>query len=241
MRTYMKLFGLMTVWATTLSVHAQEGDWSFKLTPYIWAAGMDGDVGVGNVSVPVDVKFTDAIKDLDLAGMLALEARNGNWGVLTDGTYLNLSDKADTQIGTFRVELEQWMINGAVIYRVSQDGNVTFDAGLGGRYMDIDTDVNVPSDRPDINSSEGWLDPLLVARLRMQFAENCFGVILGDIGGFGVESDLTWQLTAAAGYAFSDTVSMLFGYRYLDYDYDQDGLVYDVATSGLVLGLTFDL
>ena len=241
MKTYGKLIGMITVWASVLSAHAQSGDWQYKLTPYLWTMGMDGDIGVRNATIPVDVKFTDAVKDLDLGGMVAMEAHNGTWGVLVDGSYLNLSDDADTPFGTFRAELEQWIIQGAAIYRVHQDDTITLDVGAGGRLIDFDMDVNVPSDRADLDASEGWVDPMIVARLRMQFAEKCFGVLVGDIGGFGVESDLTWQLTAAAGYSVTETMSVLFGYRYLDYDYDQDGFAYDVATSGLALGVSFDL
>lgn len=241
MRTRIKLIGLVTGLASAFSAHAQENDWQYKLTPYLWAMGMDGDIGVRNATIPVDVKFTDAVEDLDVGGMLAMEAHNGTCGVLLDGSYLNLSGDADTTIGTFRAEFEQRIIQGAAIYRVQQDDNITLDVGAGVRYIDTDVDVNVPSDRADLNASEGWVDPILVARLRMQFAENCFGVLVGDIGGFGVESDLTWQLTAAAGYAITESVSMLLGYRYLDYDYDNDGFKYDVATSGLTLGVSFDL
>jgi hypothetical protein len=241
MKKCMKMLGMIMVMASSISAQAQDGSWQYKLTPYLWAMGMDGDIAIGNVTAPVDVKFTDAIKDLDVGGMLAMEAHNGTWGVLADGSYLNLSGDADTQVGTFRTELEQVILQGAAIYRVEQESKITMDVGAGGRYLNMDVDINVPSDRADLNASEGWVDPILVARLKIQFAENCFGVLVGDIGGFGVESDLTWQLTAAAGYSFTETVSMLLGYRYLDYDYDKDGFVYDVATSGLALGVSFDL
>lgn len=236
-----KLMGVITVLVSVLSAHAQENAWQYKLTPYLWAMGMDGDIGVRNATIPVDVKFTDAIQDLDLGGMMAMEAHNGTWGVLVDGSYLNISDDADTRLGTFRTELEQWILQGAAIYRVHRDETITLDVGAGGRLIDFDVDVNVPSDRADLDASENWLDPMLVARVQLHFAENCFGVLVGDIGGFGVESDLTWQLTAAAGYSVNETVSVLFGYRYLDYDYDQDGFAYDVASSGLALGVSFDL
>ena len=66
-------------------------------------------------------------------------------------------------------------------------------------------------------------------------------MLYGDIGGFGVSSDLTWQLTAAAGYACTERCSMLLGYRYLDYDYESDDFSFDAVESGLVLGVQFAL
>ena len=88
-------------------VQAAEEGWSFKITPYLWAMGIDGDVGIGPVSVPMDVKFTDAVEDLELGAMLSAEARNGAWGILVDGAYLKLSEETDTLVGGFEAELEQ--------------------------------------------------------------------------------------------------------------------------------------
>ena len=82
----VKLIGLVTVMASALSARAQEGEWQYKLTPYLWAMGIDGDIGVRNATIPVDVKFSDAVKDMDVGGMLAMEANNGTWGVLLDGS-----------------------------------------------------------------------------------------------------------------------------------------------------------
>lgn len=230
---------IAAVLVSSLSAHAQDAAWQFKLTPYVWAMGLDGDVGTHGVTAPVDVKFTDAVKDLDLAGMLSGEANNGTWGILVDGAYLKLSDDANTAIGNVDAEVEEWILQGAAVYCVSKTEKTVVDAGVGARFMNLDTDINTPIE--DVEDTEAWGDPLLVARVRQQFATKCYGVLMGDIGGFGVASDLTWQLTAAAGYSFTDTISMLLGYRYLDYDYENDGFSFDVATSGLALGVQFDL
>jgi len=235
------MIGMLIAMTAVFSTRAENGSWQYKLTPYLWAMGLDGDIGARGVTAPIDLKFEDAVKDLEFGGMLAMEAFNGTWGVLVDGSYINLDDDTDTQLGKFRTEVEQLMLEGAAIYRIDTDGRVTVDVGAGGRYIDSDVDVDVPSDRADLSTSEGWADPIILARLKMQFAENCFGVLVGDIGGFGVESDLTWQITALGGYSFTETVSALFGYRYLDYDYEKDDFSYDVATSGLMLGVSFDL
>jgi opacity protein-like surface antigen len=58
-----------------------------------------------------------------------------------------------------------------------------------------------------------------------------------DIGGFGVGSDFTWQLAAGIDYVFSKVFVGKFGYRYMAVDYDKDGFRYDMANSGLYLGV----
>lgn len=229
----------MVLWAAP--ARAEGEGWQFKVTPYLWALGMSGDVGVGPVSVPVDVKFSDAVKDLDFGGMLSAEARNGRWGILVDGTYLKLTADHDTPLGEFEARLKEWTLQGSVLYTVADTGNTVLDLGAGGRYMGIDAKLNTPLNTADLSASEGWVDPILVARLRQQITEKFYGMLYGDIGGFGASSDLTWQALAAAGYSFNETVSLLAGYRALGYDYDQAGFRFDVTESGLVFGLQFSL
>ena len=237
-----QMIGWMMAAAVVMScgtlARAQEEAWTFKVTPYAWAMGVEGDVGKGNLTAPVDVDFLDAIDDLDLAGMLAVEARKGDWGILADMSYLDLSDDKSTAVGKIDVEVEQWILQAFALYRVKDEGKTTVDVGAGVRSMDMDNDIDIAG--RDASATENWVDPVVVARVRQQFGPNCYGVLAGDIGGFDVASKLTWQITAAAGYSFSETVSMLIGYRYLDYDYDDD-IVFDAETSGLGIGLQFNL
>lgn len=53
-----------------------------------------------------------------------------------------------------------------------------------------------------------WIDPVIGLRLRHQFTPSQDIVLLGDIGGFGLQSNLTWQ--AFAGY---NAVWQLTGYQ----------------------------
>jgi len=61
----------------------------------------------------------------------------------------------------------------------------------------------------------------------------------GDIGGFGVSSDLTYQIYGGVGYRFKEWFSAELGYRVLDVDYDDDGFVYDLTMHGPMAGFRF--
>lgn len=220
-------------------VQAAEDGWSYKITPYLWALGVDGDIGVGPLTAPVDIDFTDAVEDLEFGAMLSGEANYGPWSVLGDVAYLDLKTDEDTQVGEFEVKLEQWLVQGAVAYRVVQNDATTLDLGMGCRYFSLETRLRTPAETADRKASEGWADPIFVARVRQQITENFYGVLAGDIGGFGVSSDLTWSVNALAGYAFTDWLALLGGYRYLDYDYEDGPFSFDAAESGLVIGLQF--
>ena len=57
---------------------APSGGWTFEFTPYIWGAGMSGEVEAGSLpKINVDMSFSDILKNLDAGLMGAFEARQG--------------------------------------------------------------------------------------------------------------------------------------------------------------------
>ena len=70
--------------------------WTVELTPYLWAAGLDGTTaadGRGS-EIDTDYKFF-SLDNLDFALGTAVEARKGRWGVLGDAMYVEFSDAFD--------------------------------------------------------------------------------------------------------------------------------------------------
>jgi hypothetical protein len=59
------------------------------------------------------------------------------------------------------------------------------------------------------------------------------------IGGFGVNSDFTWDVMGALGYEVTDSISMIGGYRALGVDYADGDFVFDVVQHGPILGAVF--
>jgi hypothetical protein len=91
-----------------------------------------------------------------------------------------------------------------------------------------------------------WVDPLVGARLRHQFAPGMNLVVSGDVGGFGAGSKFSWQALAALNYDFyvtkNVTWSGMIGYKALNVDYSQgSGLShyeYNMTMHGPVMGVT---
>jgi len=216
---------------------AAEPGWTTTVTPYVWMAGLSGDVGVGESVSSVDEDFSDLVDKLELALMMGLEFRHGAWGIFLDGMYMDLEDEEETAAGAVTVGVRQGLVSAGGLYRVLDNDALTLDLGAGGRFIDTRLEIDTPLGSAD--GSTDWIDPILVARLRCQVARKIFLALTGDIGGFGAESDLVWQLTAAAGYEFNEWMSLQLGYRHLDYDYEDDVFVYDVATSGFGIGMSF--
>lgn len=59
------------------------------------------------------------------------------------------------------------------------------------------------------------------------------------IGGFGVASDLTWEIGAAVGYSFKDLLNVALAYNHLEVDYENDGFLADFALSGAAVNVKF--
>jgi hypothetical protein len=94
--------------------------------------------------------------------------------------------------------------------------------------------------------SVSWVDPVVGARLRHQFAPGWNLVLSGDVGGFDVGSKFSWQALAALDYEFMRTKSVswsgMIGYKALSVDYVKgSGLTqyeYDMTMYGPIFGIT---
>ncbi|MGZ8231696.1 MAG: hypothetical protein ACXWUS_18870, partial [Burkholderiales bacterium] len=247
------------VLASASSAHAQSGAWmadrwTFEATPYLWAAGIKGDTQVGSLpSTSVDVPFSDILSNLDFAAMGTFEARKGRWGFLFDAVYLKLSPSATarrtgpgpigaTLTATADLKLEQTMLTGAVVYRVIE-GPTAFDVLGGLRYtkLDLSAEINASlfalTGTAQRSGDKDWTDPIVGLRAVHRIADRWSLDGYADVGGFGVSSDITWQLSAGVNYEISRTFTARGGYRILKVDYDKGGVVYDMKTSGIYFGL----
>jgi hypothetical protein len=219
--------------------------WEFDIVPYVWGAGIEGSVGVGRLPAQgVEASFSDIWNNLDLAGMAAFEARKDHWGVLVDAVYVDLSDTVPTpdQIvyGSADVSLTEQLYSGLLTYRIHDGDKVSVDMGWGARYYRIDSKLELTSGIAAGRSAsltENWWDWLAGVRVIGHPSKRWSLMGYADIGGGG--SELTWEGVVSADFAFNKTVSLAFGYRYLNVDYDQHSFLYDVAMQGPFLGVGF--
>ncbi|MFT5854462.1 MAG: hypothetical protein ACI8XO_001706 [Verrucomicrobiales bacterium] len=88
--------------------------------------------------------------------------------------------------------------------------------------------------------SKEWADPYVGLIGKYALTEKLYVVGRGDIGGFGVSSDLTWQAVGAVGTQLSENIAMELGYKHLSVDYDR-GFVFDADLSGFFAGVSITL
>jgi Outer membrane protein beta-barrel domain len=219
--------------------------WSFEVTPYLWAAGLHGDFEARGRSASVDPSFSDLLKNLDFGLSMFSELRYDRWALLLDGQYLKLSSDADTPGPAFsKVEVtsQTGILGPSLAYRPLWTKHFTLDVLAGIRAWWVDTELELkPGQLPGVtvDQSKSWVDPIIGVRFGWQFADNWFLRAVGDVGGFGAGSDLTWQAFAGVGYQFHRHWSVTAGYRALAVDFDKSGFELDVIMHGPVVGVGF--
>ncbi len=233
-----------------------EKEWSISVTPYFWAAGLSGDIGVfGRQPVDVDMKFSDIFQDLKFAAMVYGDANNGTWGVFADLMYVNTESDASierlvlgvpTQLNA-SVETKSFTATLMGEYRLALADNVTFDLMAGARIWSVDNEIKarLTTGGPplvDFSGDDGatWVDPMIGFKTRIDTNSPFYITAWGMIGGFGAGADLDWDVMAGVGYDWNERISSSIGYRALGVDYDNDGFVYDVVQQGIFVGTTIN-
>ena len=243
LKTIMKrpaLLPLCTV-ALLTPLHMGAADmnqWTFDVSLYGLAVGMSGDLGVGPVTVPVDVTFQDVVNNLEFGFMGAARVGYGPWALTTEGLYMGLEG---TKNGV-TAELDQWMMEETLSYRVSK----YIEPLVGVRYNHLAGQLRGPGILPTPvmpTGTQTWWDPILGANLCLPLAKKFSLELRGDVGGFGVGSDLTWQVFPYLDWRFATWGSLQAGYRWLSMDYETgsgaDRFKYDIVNQGPQLGFTF--
>jgi hypothetical protein len=93
----------------------------------------------------------------------------------------------------------------------------------------------------NFSASQNWIDPLVGGRIQAALSPKIAVTLAGDVGGWGVGSQLDYQVVALLGYKIKPTWTLQAGYRYLDVDYKSGGPVFDTAMSGVLFGITIAL
>ena len=223
----------------------QENTWEYKIAPYAWLSGIEGTSGVKGIEAAVDMPLDDILDILEFAGYLAFEANKGNWGCYADLQYIKLSGGDSVLRGPIKADvemnLEQFHMELGVKYRIYHNENTTIRLIAGVQYTYFALDMKIEGNRisTSADGSEDWVDPTVGITFDHRFTEKWGAHLTGQVGGFGVSSDFTWQVLAGVGYAISDNWNLIGGWRHQYIDYENDGFVYDLDIGGPILGATY--
>ena len=160
------------------------------------------------------------------------------------------------------LDIQMAIVEGGASYEIMRSGPLAFDILGGVRYWhqkadaSLDLTLTVAVDVLDLeivgnrafarSGSVDWIDPLIGGRLRYEVAPGHQLFLRGDVGGFGVGSDFSWQAVGGYGFDFAQwgnvTFSGVIGYRALYVDYAQgEGrrrYEFDMLQHGPIVGIS---
>ena len=201
--------------------------WRFDVEPYVWLPSTNG-TGTTNTTPPLEI---DLVGTLAAAFPLAVGATSpdGEFTVLTDGFYVRLDDDE----GSLQTTTSATMVESGAGLAIDTNQRVTVLIGL--RWVDIGYDVRLGT--LSGNFGADWVDPWIGARVVQPLSDTFAVRLRGDVGGFGVGTDFTWQAIAVLAATVGRAVTIDVGYRAIGLDYEGSGASYDVLFHGPILGL----
>jgi hypothetical protein len=234
---------LLGVFAPLAQAQSNSGEWRQTVFLYGMGVAVDGDAQVGPLAVPVDVGLSDFFDSLKFGALAAYRIEDGEWSFTGDLTYMNLGQSNRTQQGraSASLDIEQLTFMATAGYRVRPH----LEALLSLAYFDLSADLRVRLLQQVRTASRDadWVDPLLGLNYEIPVSGKWRFNLRGDIGGFGVGSDLTWHALTRFTYQQSDRFAWYVGYRAIAYDYeDGKGLNYqhyDLVQHGPGAGIAF--
>jgi hypothetical protein len=252
---------LMCCFATSVAAKNTSGTadkWQYELTIYGWLPSIDGSLKYGlppEDGGDVGVDASDILDSLNFVFMAAGEARYNKLSFGMDVIYMDLSNSksADILVGPDPGEplsidgglsLTAWLVTGVAGYDLVQTDKARMGLIGGFRYLTLDADLDITIKGPlpetpppaHLSGSNDFWDGIVGVKGAFMLGKNWYIPYYADIG--AGDSQLTWQLYAGIGYQFH-WGDIKLGYRYLEYDMDDDKFVQDLKFYGPLMGIGF--
>jgi hypothetical protein len=229
---------LLVLPARATAQKAPAEGWKFTITPYLLFPHMDGTVTTGPVVSDISASASDIFSNLQFGAMLGAEAQNPDWAIGFNGLYMDLSkDGANlpTQFDGYQASLELTGFRRLMPW---------FEILAGGRVNLMGTTVTLDPVGTLLDKNIAFFDPFLGARFTVPNTGRWTLMLRGDVGGFGIGSQFTWQIRPTVAYAVSRHVAIgaaywAFGINYNNGKSGLDYFKYDVTTFGPEIGVAF--
>lgn len=242
--------GLMALAALSGPASAADSEWRQTLVIYGMGAAIDGRAQIGDLEVPVDVSISELFDALEFGAMAAYRTENGTWSFTADATLMGLGGTGKTDRGLVKgdVDIDQatLMLTGGRKWTEHLEGLVSL------AYFDLSSDLKLTTTNPvngtatvrTASADASWVDPMLGLAWSAPVHDDWRVALRGDVGGFGIGSDLSYQLLATARWQSSGSLGVVFGYRLIGFDYEDGNRNsrgyqrYDLTEQGPLVGLT---
>lgn len=209
-----------------------EPRWKIIVSPYLWAASLNGHADVAGHHADVDVPFNDIFKNLNFSMMGNLEITNGLYGIYVDGQYTKVDQDADVHSLKLDADITSTSLSVGAFFRaieVPLEGTTVFgnqrvfavEPTAGVRWTQLKGDFDLA--QWSASRKLEWTDPFIGLRINTDLTERWNLFAEADVGGFRAGSDMSAQGQVYFGYRthiFSQPTLLRFGYRALYQDYE---------------------
>ena len=225
---------------TAAPMQAQDSGSGFvtHIRPYFWLSGVSGSVTSAPLTFPINSSFGDLLDNVQVGAFAAVTVEKPRWGLYGDFQYISLKGEATGASGA-TLELQNIIGEVDVFLRIpTGSGSLKFIGGV--RVYSVDETLT-PNSASPIQSKTTVADPILGAVGEWSIGKRWNFEMRGDLGGFGIGSEFTNQLSVVFQWQINDKLRLPFGYRVLGYQIKDGGVEMDTRMTGLVLGLDIGL
>ncbi|HPC83014.1 MAG TPA: hypothetical protein P5234_07255 [Thermoanaerobaculaceae bacterium] len=229
-------FALLGV--TAPAVAQQDWDYHYDLSLSAVAIGKEGFI-LPSYAVGDQKAYTSKSLSADLStgGGVAFGVRKAKWSVGLE--VLSVGYDYTTKSG-IEVDADQLLAELVTTWRFGS----SFDLLFGTRYSKLRSDVVYPGTPPYERPGDAdWADAFVGGRLVVPTGGRVTFLLRGDVGGFGLASDMVYHAQARVAFKLADAASLAVGYRYWDWDFEnhkgRQKVMYDMTLAGPSLDLVF--
>jgi len=238
------------LFAISLSAKADETQWSYRFSPYLWFADIEGEINALTRPSNADFylsRFEPSVNSDVSAVMMFFEANRGRHGLLLDLLYIeNESDITFPQFQEVKINStsKATVTSVSYVFQLYGSEKTNVDLTLGLRYWDINSDVKFTDNSnafstQQLTNSESWLDPLIGVKAKTSLGMSRFYLVGWFGGGAKGGADHFYDTSVNIGYQWNESIGTVIGYRQFGVDYEDGLFKYDIEQSGWVLGLTW--
>lgn len=247
-RCYVFLLPLLLQLAlVTVPAHAaDETDRKWMIAPYVWGPNVKGDVGIGGLSVPLDVGVKDLGSGIKLGAMGYVRWTRDLTFIYAEGLGLDFKDKSFAAFFDQRVHSQVVFAELGVGRHFRWDvsfptrGELQLSPYIGGRYVWLNVKASNPLQ--SLEADDDWQDLALGAILQAPLHGKLSYLVKADAAGFNFDHDRYWNFIGGVSYDFTPGLSGVLAYRISRFHADQGGgneLDLNLRAAGPLLGMSF--
>jgi hypothetical protein len=189
-----------------------QSGWQFNLVGFAWMPSITGSATVRGRGFDDNASFTEIVRKSEsvLAFMSHIEAQKDGFGMFVEPIWMKLGFGSPNNVLFTKLTTDITYVEFGGFYRPFQGvaGPARHpwfvDALVGARYTNLKASLSLSSlvGGSSFSQSKSWVDPFIGARARIEMTPGWDFQLRGDVGGFGVGSQFSWNLVALVGHRF---------------------------------------